>query len=173
MTFKHPFTATSNGYFGAWISLASAILFCQQYSDMLKALVGRAGEHGPGLAILALASATLLAQSLVHAEDYGVRGNLTWALVGSGLSLLVCCLIAHFYSGMPDGFKWVALCLALLWASLAGLLTFDGPYVGSGNGYFACWVGLFACAYLLFRAFPVVAQRVVVVVHQEAPAAHV
>jgi len=173
MTFKHPFGATSNGYFGAWIALASAVLLSQAYSDLLWGLVGRAGEHGPGLAILAMASATLLAQILFDAEHQGVHGNLTWGLVGSSLSLLICVLVANFFTGMPDGFKWVALGLAVLWGSLVGLLTFEGPYVGSGNGYFACWVGLFACMYLLFRAFPAVASRMVVVVHQQAPAVRV
>lgn len=173
MTFKHPFGATSNGYFGAWIALASAVLLCQAYSDLLRAVVGRAGEHGAGLALLAMASATLLAQILFDASHHGVHGNLTWGLVGSSLSLLICALVANLFTGMPDGFKWVALALTVLWASMVGLLTFEGPYVGSGNGYFACWVGLFACLYLLFRAFPAVAQRVVVVVHQQAPAAQV
>jgi len=171
MTFKHPFAATSNGYFGAWIALASAVLLCQAYSDLLWAIVGRAGAHGPGLAILALASATLLVQILFDAEHRGVHGNLIWGLAGSALSLLICMLVANFFTGgMPDGFKWVALGLAGLWCFLVGLLTFKGPYVGSGNGYFACWVGLFACLCLLFRAFPAVASRVVVVVHQQAPA---
>merc|ERR1711920_335220 len=163
MTFRSPFVVTTNGYFAAWLSLGSAVMLYQTHSNSLRSLVGRAGEHGPGLAILALASATLLAKALIDTigHDY-VSGNVIWAFVGSGVSLAICILVANFYTRLNDGFKWVALGLTILWVVLVIVLTFDGPYIITSNAFFACWVGLYAAAYMLFGAFPKVAQRVVV-----------
>merc|ERR1712039_846226 len=132
-------------------------------SNSLRSLVGRAGEHGPGLAILALASATLLVKALIDIIGHDhVSGNVIWALVGSGVNLSVCILVANFYTRLNDGFKWVALGLTILWVVLVIVLTFDAPYTSTSNAYFACWVGLYAAAYMLSGAFPKVAQRVVV-----------
>merc|ERR1712217_469546 len=50
----------------------------------------------------------------------------------------------------------------ILWVVLVIVLTFDGPYIITSNAFFACWVGLYAAAYMLFGAFSKVAQRVVV-----------
>jgi hypothetical protein len=168
MTFFSPFTATSNGYFGAWIALVSALLLCQVYSDNLKALVGKVGERGPGLAILALASVTVLLQAFVDVikiltdskHQVAVRGNLVWAIVGSGLSLVICYLVANFSAKVSDGFKWITLGLTMLWGFCVSLLTFEGPYTMTGNAYFSCWVGLAASVFMLSRAFPAVTQRV-------------
>jgi hypothetical protein len=163
MTFKSPFVLTTNGYFGAWLTLGSALLLCQAHSDSLRALIGRVGEHGPGLAILALASATLFLKALIDiisASQYKVSGNLIWALVGSGVSLLICMVVASFFTRVNDGFKWIALGLTILWGFLVGVLTFDAPYTITSNAYFACWVGLCAAAFMLSRAFPEVSQHV-------------
>jgi len=159
MTFKAPFVVTSNGYFGAWIALVSSILMSQKYSSKLAVFWGQATEHGTGLAVLLVASITLFVKALLDAMDHGLKNNLDWALVGSILSLLVCVLVFRCLRGLPQGFKWVALGLTLLWGALVAWLPFSGPYPHTGNGYFACWVGLFACLYLIFHAFGLVGNH--------------
>merc|ERR1712061_281434 len=163
MTFKSPFVLTTNGYFAAWLTLGSALLLCQAHSSSLRALIGRTGEHGPGLAVLALASATLFMKALIDIIGNKVSGNLVWALVGSGVSLVICMLLANSSTRLNDGFKWIALGLTILWGVLVGALTFDAPYTITSNAYFACWVGLCAAAFMLSRAFPEVTQRVAVI----------
>lgn len=165
MTFKRPFNgpdSRSNGYFGAWVALAFAWLFSHESSEGLKAVLGRAAEHGPWLALLSLASLTLFLQALLDtiSSEGHISGNVAWALVGSSMTLLICSLVAHLYIKMNDGFKWIAVGLLVLWLALVGVLTFDGPYIFTGNAYFACWVGLYACGTMLGHVCPNLVQHV-------------
>jgi len=44
MTFEHPFTATSNGYFGAWLALVCATILCHDHVQSLRAALKRLGR---------------------------------------------------------------------------------------------------------------------------------
>jgi len=165
MTFKRPFNgpdSRSNGYFGAWVALAFAWLFSHECSESLKGMVGRAAEHGPWMALLFLASFALFLQALLDtiSSEGHIYGNVAWALVGSSMTLLICSLVAHLYLEMNHGFKWIAVGLSVLWLAVVSVLTFDGPYVFTGNAYFACWVGLYACGTMLGKACPNLFQHV-------------
>ena len=43
------------------------------------------------------------------------------------------------------------LVLALLWISVAVLLTFRAPFPYTGNGFFACWFGVLQSVQVLYR----------------------
>ena len=40
-----------------------------------------------------------------------------------------------------------AACFTIWWIPGAGVLTFKGPFIGTGNGYFSSWAGLIFSAY--------------------------
>merc|ERR1711879_809781 len=88
MTFKGPFIATSNGYFGAWLALYAAFTLCQGYSETLRGWIGKVGAHGHLLVALATASAALLLQALIDTIDGPAYENEVIAWICSGLSLL-------------------------------------------------------------------------------------
>lgn len=46
------------------------------------------------------------------------------------------------------------ICLFVIWLISAGVFTFVDPYTVTGNGYFACWVGLACTVKLLSVEVP-------------------
>merc|ERR1711879_169331 len=69
MTFKGPFVGTSNGYFGAWLALFAAFMFCHGQSGTLQGWVDRVGAHGHLLVALIVASAAVFIQTLILTID--------------------------------------------------------------------------------------------------------
>ena len=62
-------------------------------------------------------------------------------------------LHTHLLTCSRDLRKVVSGLLLVLWTAAAVFLTFDSPFTSTGNGYFACWLGL-ACAVLwVYREF--------------------
>jgi hypothetical protein len=161
MTFKSPFVGTSNGYFGAWLALFAAFMFCQGQSETLKGWIGRVGGHGYLLVALIVASGTVFLQTLIHTIDHkhGYE-NETVAWICSVVSLLLCLLVVVL-TPQEDVLKWIVLAFFVLWAVGVGFLTFDGPYVFTGNAYFACWGALIVSKTFVWRLFPDLVPRTV------------
>ena len=96
-------------------------------------------------------------------DKFECEGNVIWGVVlgatSAGLSLIFLLL-----PRIPC--KWVAgIILAVMWLLGVGLLTFEGPFVDTSNGFFACWVGFLASFVWAFsevgKRFPVARARVV------------
>uniref|UniRef100_A0A7S2D7V1 Transmembrane protein n=1 Tax=Haptolina brevifila TaxID=156173 RepID=A0A7S2D7V1_9EUKA len=85
------------------------------------------------------------------------EGEKIWAIVVGGVSILALVLraILLYSKGIKNQntLWWVRVCtaalLALSWLAAALVLTFVGPFLDTGNGYFAAWAGLI-CAVSLF-----------------------
>jgi hypothetical protein len=154
MTFKGPFVGTGNGYFGAWLALLAAFMFCQAQSETLRGWIGRVGAHGHLLVGLIVASATVFVQPLIYAIDHDHRfENEIVAWICSVVSMVLCLLVAVL-APQDDVLKWIMLTLFALWAIGVGFLTFDGPYVFTSNAYFACWGALIISKMFVWRLFP-------------------
>lgn len=41
----------------------------------------------------------------------------------------------------------------VVWATVAGILTFDGPFRDTGNGYFATWAGFIVVIFFANHQF--------------------
>ena len=41
----------------------------------------------------------------------------------------------------------------VIWATVAGILTFDGPFRDTGNGYFATWAGFIVVIFFANHQF--------------------
>jgi len=91
--------------------------------------------------------------------DVPCSGNWAWAIAVSCVSLIVWIVMALAYTQIQDWVKWIVFCLAILWGVGAGILTFEGPYVYTGNAYFSSWAAFWACSYLLVQLFPQVAEK--------------
>lgn len=105
-----------------------------------------------------LASATLFVQTLIDTVDSHKFQNEVVAWICSVLSLLMCLLIAAL-KVQEDALKWIMVGMLVLWSIGVGFLTFDGPYVFTGNAYFACWVALSVSKTFVLRLFPDVVPR--------------
>jgi len=93
---------------------------------------------------------------------FGIRnvtGECVWAIVVGSVTLAAILMRAVLlYTRLIDsplGIWWwrviVAGLLALMWLSAALALTFVGPFLDTGNGYFAAWAGMICATALLLQ----------------------
>jgi len=150
MTFEHPFKATSNGYFGAWLALVSAAILCHDHAQCFRNVLARFGNYGRILVLLFIASVTLLVQVVSDTlDDYDVL--IGWIVGGASLTI---CLVMVLSQANEDFLRVFMIIMFLLWATGVGALTFDSPYVWTGNAYFALWFGLALSSLAVWRLYP-------------------
>jgi len=125
----------------------------------LKGWIGRVGAHGYLLVALIVASGTVFVQTLIHTiDDHHGYENEVVAWICSVVSLLLSLLVVVL-TPEEDVLKWIVLAMLVIWAVGVGFLTFDGPYVLTGNAYFACWGALIVSKTFVWRLFPDVVPR--------------
>jgi hypothetical protein len=146
LTFERgPFPKSSNGYFAAWGTTVFAVMSLGISADKLKGAGSNMGLLASSIVLLAAITSFMLKYS-------GYKGELTYAIIVASLSILA---LAFFMKMEKDGsephnIKFPVLALfSILWVVNACLLTFSGPFIETGNGYFSAWGG---CVTSVFAA---------------------
>jgi len=148
ITFHAPFVVTSNGWFGAWGGLIATIKWCiglknSLYNDKpegLKQLI----NIGICSVILLFASIPALTQKW---ENYAGAG---FAIAGAAITIIACAYLITMYSDIPRNMmKITVVLLFVLWACVAGVCTFHGPFLIT-SAYSVYWFKLHIFTSIMF-----------------------
>eukprot|EP01062_Namystynia_karyoxenos_P014513 TRINITY_DN1521_c0_g1_i1.p1 TRINITY_DN1521_c0_g1~~TRINITY_DN1521_c0_g1_i1.p1 ORF type:complete len:539 (+),score=131.27 TRINITY_DN1521_c0_g1_i1:103-1617(+) len=154
MTFEAPYVHTGNAYFGAWAALIFAWIMCFIYWPEISKSAERVGSRGKEIAVLTLASLVVAIQASIDCADASdCKDQLAWAVACGWVSFVICAIVIILFEKIAEFFKWIVLFLFLWWAAGVGVLTFDKPYVFTGNAYFGSWVAFFMTVILLVDQF--------------------
>lgn len=145
------FITTGNGYFACWIAWGCSSWLLKTEFARAQAVIDRFQTMGM-VSWLLLASGVEVFASIAVCDmpDYsGCPNDLAiWALVAGAVSLVVA-LLLMFVPVVNKHVKYIAMFLAIWWICGAGANTFKGPFMTTGNGYFASWACLIVSLLLL------------------------
>lgn len=145
MTFKGPFLVTSNGYFGAW---GLAFFAAGVVSDARKQEVSSVSSE---VSLFACSIVTIFSVASLGLGMKDLSWDVTLALVVAVLTIPVLLILR---TTLGVGFRAVVLLVfSILWIIAASVVTFDGPFFVTGNGYFGAWGGAFACVLAAHEAW--------------------
>lgn len=115
-------------------------------------------EASKGLGALGglLASAIILLTALISEEfKDNDKAEMIYGTIVACLTILVVggLLYLQKTTGKPHSAQLVVMgCFACMWIVAAGLLTFNGPFVFTGNGYFSAWGGAVTAVFATMAA---------------------
>lgn len=147
ITFRGPFVIVGNGYFSAWAGL----IFTTHWA--LNIDTSKFTELDKGqktLALFMLAAAIEMFACIPFLTSKVYTGQAAWGLTAGVVTLIICGVI--FRLGDDANAQMVkisAILMFAIWATVAGVCTFDGPFINAGNGYFASWGGCLASMFYL------------------------
>lgn len=145
-TFSGParFQTTSNGYFSAW---GMAVFSIMSLGVTANQMTGTVSGMGSLLGLFACSVIVLIASI----DEVQVKGSTYWneAIFALVLSCATLCVAGGFWfkdrnkeEGGKDWIKFFVLgFFAICWICEACFVTFRGPFVSTGNGYFGSWGG--------------------------------
>lgn len=140
LTFSGPFLTTGNGYFASWGLAVSSILGVGVTGSEAKSVVGKMG------ALLGLGASSVVV--LIASAQYVKEGNpyRNASIYALCLACITVFVVGFFQRcGDKSGGKVVKVTtlgfFAINWVVMACIVTFDGPFLTTGNGYFGSWGG--------------------------------
>jgi len=146
LTFVDPFTGTGNGYFACWVMMACS-------AAALGAGLTASAVRGMGALMGLLASSVVVTIAIF--PTLGRNDTFYFASVYTVCvsSVTLASILIHMAVEKKRGIEnhsgiaqiIVLALVAAMWLALAGITTFRGPFLVTGNGYFGSWAGA-ACA---------------------------
>eukprot|EP00980_Cylindrotheca_fusiformis_P008927 scaffold1901_cov126-Cylindrotheca_fusiformis.AAC.3 len=139
LTFGGPFEVTGNGYFATWAGFFAAAMAIGLSTQRVK-------DMNNFIRLAACSFILLCAIPSKLEGDYDGEGIYAMVLAAFTLALSMMCIMASHGMNMANHIMlYILMALALLWVVEAGLVTFRGPFIETGNGYFASWGAAFLC----------------------------
>ncbi|KAL7521919.1 hypothetical protein ACHAWX_006611 [Stephanocyclus meneghinianus] len=144
ITFKGPFPTTSNGYFAAW----GGLIFTTKWAlNIDTAQFTNLPYDRKLLLLLCVCGIVEVFATIQPVTARTYLGRAAWGMTAGLITFLLCGFLFKGYVKIKFAFlKVTAAFLFAIWATVAGLLTFGGPFVETGNGYFASWGGFLLSA---------------------------
>mmetsp|Transcript_14691 Transcript_14691/g.20568 ORF Transcript_14691/g.20568 Transcript_14691/m.20568 type:complete len:337 (-) Transcript_14691:232-1242(-) len=159
LTFDRPFVETSNGYFSTWIAFfaASHFLFwsvprVQNFIAQMRQAQFQQWSRKILLIILLASLIEVVAAANVCSIRDMCKNDYAWAVACGTISFAIVGILLLLPRIANRFLHWFASVLFIWWAIGAGVMTYDGPFLTAGNGYFACWVAALASFYLMYFA---------------------
>ena len=150
MTFGGPFKSTGNGYFASWGMSVFSILTLE---DTAKHAVTAVKGYESLVGMFLSSFVVLLAVTIDGVSDTH-RSEAFFALVVACFTIVVCVGLKLMTASIRDGKVTFAILavFAAMWIVAACLVTFRGPFVFTGNGYFGSWGGAIAATFAAIDA---------------------
>jgi hypothetical protein len=146
-----PFDETGNGYFASWALVVFSGISMGISNETLPVHI-RNITNGMNLILGLGACAVVVMISTIPYFDNNHFYNIGESTLAVIVSVLTILLVANFvYAKYQNNLQMkqfelpTLAVVAFLWVITASLTTFRGPFTTTGNGYFACWAGVF-CA---------------------------
>ncbi len=154
LTFKEPLTMTGNGYFAAWTVAYASALTVGMNTDDVGSFIKNLGSV-MGLLVSSVVVIIACAPPIRDEDPYKSE-----AIYASILAIVTVVIILGFMMldmwknwKLPNMMNYLVYgILAGCWIIEACLVTFRGPFVITGNGYFGSWAGAATASWTAFGA---------------------
>lgn len=145
ITFKAPFRFAGNGYFSAWAGLIFTFHWALNIDTAKFTELDKARKI---LFVFGAAAFIELFACIPYLKTF--TGQAAWGLSAGLITLIVCGVLFKTLDNVnAQMLKVTAIIMFIIWAAVAGVCTFDGPFRLAGNGYFASWAGFATSASFL------------------------
>jgi hypothetical protein len=148
LTFDGPFVITSNGYFACWAGVIFAVMAVGVTTDVVRSHAGNFTTVN-GL----LVASIIQICAVIPEMDGAYKGPSTYSLVISILTIMAILAFGAYPTTEKLKFPFFAL-FSIFWIVLACFVTFKGPFLATGNGYFTAWMGCVLCVIAAASSVP-------------------
>ena len=145
LTFQGPFLVTSNGYFASWGLVVASLMALGVTTEAVRTHTSSLGWNNALLVAILIQLCAVIPELSGVATDFNSdgssnHGRCVYSLVLCILTILVVLAFGAYPSieslRLPVFSFW-----SLLWLIMACMVTFQGPFRDTGNGYFSAWAG--------------------------------
>jgi hypothetical protein len=135
LTFNGPFLVTSNGFFACWAQVLFALMAMGITTEALRSQAGGLGYYNA-----LLVASIIQICAIIPEMGGGNNGQSTYSLVLCILTIIFVLAFGAYPNVDKIKFPTFAV-FAICWIVMASYVTFKGPFIETGNGYFSAWLG--------------------------------